>query len=259
MARQISFFAYPLRSISAYLPTQLILLSGLLLLSAQASAELPLFSAEYKLTRRAIPIATVKLSLTRQNDRYLLESKSEPVAPLSWVREDLVVEKSYWQYHDQFPRPNHYRYIRSNRNSHYEVVVDFNWKNHQLTTTTNGDSWKTRLAEKTVDKALVQLALMRDLAQGRIENSYAVADGGHPKIYHFSKVGEEQVASKIGTLDALKIARSKSGKPSNTTLWLAPKLNFLPIRIDKTRDGTTYSMSIIKLSMPQPATTKRSN
>jgi hypothetical protein len=231
--------------------TPLILLLCLLFLSTQASAELPLFSAEYKLTRGAIPIATVKLSLKRDKDGFLFESKTEPVVPLSWIREDLVIEQSYWRYYRQSPRSDHYRYSRSNRNNAHKATVYFNWSKHELINTTNGDSWKMGLADKTIDKALVQLALMEDLARGKNDNLYNVADGGLPKSYHFLKTGEGPLLSKLGTFRTLRISRRKAGKQADTTLWMAPELSYLPIKIEKTRGNSVYSMSISKLSMPE--------
>lgn len=230
---------------------KLALLLCLLFLSTQTSAEIPLFSAEYKLTRGAIPIATVKLSLKRDKNGFLFESKTEPVAPLSWIRGDLVIEQSYWRYYKQSPRSDRYRYNRSNRNNTHEATVYFDWPKHELTNTTNGDSWKMALADKTIDKALVQLALMKDLAKGQNDNLYNVADGGLPKSYHFLKVGEEPLLSKLGTFRTLRISRSKAGKQTDTTLWMAPELSYLPIKINKTRGDSVYSMSISKLSMPE--------
>ncbi|RLA20535.1 MAG: hypothetical protein DRQ56_02955 [Gammaproteobacteria bacterium] len=250
-ARQMNLNIPSFRSAIAEQIASLALLFCLLFFSAHTAAEIPLFSAEYRLARGAIPIATVNLSLQRHDEGFLFESKTEPVAPLSWIREDLVIEQSVWHYHNQLPRPTHYRYKRSNRNSLHEVEVRFDWDKQTLHTTTNGNSWKMALAEKTLDKAVVQLALMESLSKGTMQNSYSVADGGRPKNYRFSATGNELLNSELGTVKTIRINRSKAGKQSDTTLWLAPRLNYLPIRIDKTRNGAVYSMTITRLSMPQ--------
>jgi hypothetical protein len=213
-------------------------------------AELPLFSAEYALTRSTLPIATVKLSLQHHKNGFLFKSTTEPTIPLSWIREDLVIESSYWGYHNNFPRPTYYHYKRSNRNNLHEVMLNFDWDSQTLTTTTNGDSWKMALADKMLDKSLVQLALMEALAKGEKPFNYRVADGGQPKDYQFRETGRAILKSKLGSIEAIKILRKKAGKAADTTLWMAPSLNYLPIRIDRVRNGAVYSMLIESLSMP---------
>ncbi len=242
MRNPLHFYWPSLNSISAFF--------CLLLFSFPCFAELPLFSAEYALTRSTIPIATVKLSLQRHKAGFLFKSITEPVIPLSWIREDLVIESSYWAYHDGFPRPTRYHYKRSNRSSQHEANLNFDWDNQILTTTTNGNSWEMALADKTLDKALVQLALMEALTENKKKFDYSVADGGKPKHYQFIEAGRAVLKSKLGTIETIKILRRKAGKEANTTLWMAPSLSYLPIRIDRIRNGAVYSMLIKQFSMP---------
>ncbi len=225
-------------------------LAFLLLVTVRARAELPFFSAEYQLTRSTVPIAVVRLSLQKMEKALVLESVTEPIAPLSWLTGDIVIERSSWHYHENFPRPVNYLFKRTSYYGTHEVFIEFDWARKVIRTTTNGHTWKMLLPEKTLDKALVQLALMIDIARGKLINDYVVADGGRPKPYRFVLTDEEMVKSGSGKIKTLKISRSKSGKPPSTTLWVAEQYNYLPVRIDKVRNGTVYTMSLVKLSMP---------
>lgn len=212
-----------------------------------ANAEVAPFFAEYRLTRGAFPVATVSVSLKQTSEQMVLESVTEPSAPISWVREDRVIEQSEWHYHNRFPRPNHYRYLRSNRDRRHDVSIDFDWQLGKVSTTTNGNKWSMSLADKALDKALVQLALMNDLAEKIDDYRYNVADGGKFKLYRFATKEFETLELPAGSFSTLRVQRTK-GKKTDTTLWMAPRLDFLPVRIDKVRDGVTYSMRLTRHS-----------
>lgn len=226
------------------------LLPCLLSITSQAWAELPLFSAKYQLTRSTIPIATISLSLQKTKSHFILESITEPLPPFSWLTGDIVIERSRWRYHEGFPQPINYLFKRTSYYDTSEVFIKFDWAGKKIETTTNGHSWKMLLPEKTLDKALVQLALMIDTAKGLSINNYAVADGGRLKPYRFTLLGEETIESLSGKTTTLKINRSKSGKPATTTLWLAAQYNYLPVKIEKVRKGKIYTMSLVELSQP---------
>ena len=90
----------------------------------------------------------------------------------------------------------------------------------------------------TQDKFGHQLTLMMALAGGKRDIRVTVADGGLTKNYRFEYQGRELIHTPAGSFNALKMIRTKDSRPSQASLWLAPEINFLPVRVErKEKDG----------------------
>ena len=101
--------------------------------------------------------------------------------------------------------------------------------------------------QKTVDKLSYQISLMLKLA-GKPEKhfSFHVADGGKLKEYQFEIMGEERVYTSLGSYKALKIQHQRYQKDKNITLWCAPELNYLPVKIiQEETDKPTFISTLI--------------
>ena len=88
------------------------------------------------------------------------------------------------------------------------------------------------LEDNTVDKLSYQIALMRDLAQGKRDIAYKIADKGKLKTYHLKVVGEEILDTELGQLKTVKLLRQGSNKKRFSYLWCALKLHYLPVKVE---------------------------
>jgi len=187
---------------------------------------------------------------------YLYESRREPRGVLALLRGDIIVERSEGlrDARDAL-RPLHYRYRRSGGSKDRKLSIDFAWNTATENILARGDRWRLSVPEGTLDKLIYVLALMRDLATGRTDLEYTIADGGKLKHYRFRRDGRERIETALGNYQTVRLQRIHHTNTTRaTTLWFAPSLSYLPVRINhRDRHGTRISLGIEALTgIPHP-------
>ncbi|HEY8386490.1 MAG TPA: DUF3108 domain-containing protein [Porticoccaceae bacterium] len=95
-----------------------------------------------------------------------------------------------------------------------------------------------------------QLAMAIDLgthdqAEDVDQLSYTVIHRGRLKDYAYRIVEQDvNLDTPLGNLNTLKVERVRDDDDRRTVLWLAPDLNYLPVRLVQAEDGETYEMNI---------------
>lgn len=143
-------------------------------------------------------------------------------------------------------QPSDYRY-RQELDEADNTQVRFDWAEAKAYTTSGGVTWAQPIEPDTQDRLSQQLLVRLHLAQGRQTMEYQVADGGKLKLYRFQVIGEERVKTPYGHLQCLKVARSKGSRPPEYTIWFAPQLDYLPVRIERRLSGRRFLMVLDEL------------
>ena len=73
---------------------------------------------------------------------------------------------------------------------------------------------------------------MQELQQGKRQLQYQVINKGHISTYTPTLLGKETVKTGTGELETLKYERLASNQERRTTLWCAPQLHYLPVRVE---------------------------
>ena len=71
--------------------------------------------------------------------------------------------------------------------------------------------------------------------------SYNAADSA----YEFEIIGEERVYTSLGSYKTIKIHHRRYHKNKNITLWCAPELNYLPVKIIQEEIGKPTFESVL--------------
>lgn len=217
-----------------------LLLAGLPSLGA---TPLPPFTAQYGLSRNSFPVARATLTLTYPSPgHYLYRSYSRPTELVSWFRDERLVENSRGVVASGTLRPLEYHYALTGSDRHRHADLLFDWQRDTVQNTVAGHTWDMRIPPGTLDKLVVQLALMADLDAGRRTVKFNIADGGKLKVYRFRIVGRDALTTPAGHFDTVKVQRLRSDIKRVTYLWCAPALHYLPIRIEQVEqaNGTDY-------------------
>ncbi len=216
-------------------------------LTVAAAPLLKSFSASFSVSRGVIPLGSLDLKFTlgeAGDYRYL--AYTQPGLITGWFSGDEITEESQGRLVPGGVVSEHYRYNETNDQDD-NVEVRFDWPARKAYTTSDGITWAQAIGPDTQDRLSQQLMVRLQLAEGRDELSYQVADGGKLKRYHFKVVGEEPVDTPYGRLPCLKVRRSKESRPPDYTIWFAPKLDYLPVRIEREKDGNHYHMVLDEL------------
>ena len=211
---------------------------------AEEAAPFPNFSADYVLKRNGLSLGNATRSLRSiGNGRYVFESITYATGMIAWLVKDRIEERSTWTFSGGQLRPLEYKYDRYGGKKTRRVKLNFDWERRVVTNNIDGDPWRMDIPPNAQDKLLYQLAIMQDLKHGRTGLQYNIADGGRLKNYQFDILGEETVTTPLGRLKTIKLERL--GDKRDTTVWCAPSLNYLPVRLEQQEsDGSRLSMDI---------------
>jgi hypothetical protein len=212
-----------------------------------ASPVLTPFEVDYDIERSGLTLIEMhrRLLVSADGD-YRFESDSRPTAALRWLFKDHIHETSSWRFAGNNPRPQVYRYERSGGRNEEAIELVFNWSEHTVTDKRSKPVWSTTIPPETTDKLLYQLQLMVDLRDDSKTLDYTVADDGKIRHYHYRKVGEETLDLDPGVFKTIKL-RQDDGRRS-TTIWCAPALNYLPVRIEHTeKDGSRMQANVTRI------------
>lgn len=207
------------------------------------------FVATYELRHNAVLLARMERSLRAETDgTWVYESRSWPAGFLGVIRRDRINERSVWHQGEEHLQPLHYEYHHTGRGSDRHVILDFDWDKQTVTNEINGNAWRLTLPGPVQDKLLYQYALTRDLRRGENELRYEVADGGGIKVYRFERGETETLETRLGKLETIKLNRLDS--EGRTTIWCAPALDYMPVRVEQYRDRRMLSLTITALEKP---------
>jgi hypothetical protein len=216
------------------------LLLALMATSAYASPKQ--FTADYTLSTMGLEIGEARRTLRADgDDRFVFESLSIPKGIATWFISDRLLERSVWQDVNGQVRPQEYLYRRSGGRKNKLIEMSFDWKDHVVQGLDGNRHWHMDLPEGTLDKLSFQLALMQDLKQGKRKLSYRIADKGEVIIYNVRILGNEGVKTPLGTFKTIKVQQVRKSNERGLTLWAAPSLDFMPVKIEyKEKDGQVY-------------------
>lgn len=191
------------------------------------------FNANYVVAMDKEVIVNTTISLRKTNgNTWEYRSFSKPTGWFASIMGLSVTETSTLQNQDDRLRVTDYRYDRTGKSKH--VHLKFDWQNMSVTNSINGDQWTMPVPEGTTDKLSIILVLMTHLKKQSADASFPVADGGRLKYYDFTIAAKELLKTSIGNINSIKIHRNKRGRSDKTTtLWLAPDLDFLLLKMEK--------------------------
>ncbi len=196
-------------------------------------ADVPaLFEVSYTLYTNDLKVGLMERKFTMlDKNNYLFHSVSKTTGLAAFFRKDRIVESSKWSYSDKGFMPLSYQYQHTGGKKDRFVDITFNWDNKQIVNKVNDSTWHMDLQTGILDKLLYQLTIMADLKNGKVPETYTIADGGKIKNYHFEHVADEVINTPLGELKAMKIERRKENTDRKTWLWCAYDLDFLPIKV----------------------------
>ncbi len=233
------------------------------------------FVADYRVTRKLFnydaTLASATLSFEREHDslyRYVFVLK--PVRLVALAYGDTLTETSRGRISAAAVLPERYDMALEGRkprsgNLQFEdgrraIVQRF--KNREV---------RQRVPPRTFDRLSIQLALIHDLAAGKRDMKYLMADQNRLRVYRFKVVADERMQTAVGEVAVLKVELSERlrveksagldldsaktvddfGGDERSTFWFAPALGYLPVRIQHVDDDLgVLRMDIERVEFP---------
>lgn len=99
-------------------------------------------------------------------------------------------------------------------------------------------AWKSGV----LDELNAELQIREDLKNGSLKSNYWIADAKEVEARKFVKQGTEKVKAGNTTYDTVKVVM-KHDKPGRETIfWLAPKLDYAPVKVSHVDKKTSYGL-----------------
>ncbi len=217
------------------------------------------FTATYTLHGKGLTLGKMERIFTREADgNYRFSSYSYPTGLARLFRHDRIREASLFRIRDNEVQPLEYTYDHRGGKKDRQVKVIFDWDKSSITNTLGKHHWRMQTTPGVLDKLVYQLALMRHLRQGKTQLHYRIADGGRIKDYVIQMQGKDTLETPLGSLETVRLLRQKASSKRMTTLWCAPALDFLPVRVEhREKDGNITTARLVALKgMQLPAASR---
>lgn len=75
-----------------------------------------------------------------------------------------------------------------------------------------------------------------------------MADRNTVEAVPFKKSAVTRITVPAGTFDVVRIDRVHDDKDRQTSFWLAPKLDYLPVKVVQNNDGKKMEMNLVKVN-----------
>lgn len=206
------------------------------------------YEATYEVGLNGFSVGELEQTLTSQDDgTSKLFSRTRAKGLFKLIKSDVVKETSVVAMADGQVKPQSYVYDRSGGDKDKHIELDFDWSTQEVAIDDKKHPWVLDLGNNTHDKHAYQLQLMLDLEADTESLSYQIADGGKLKTYDISILGRETVNTPMGKIDTIKLRRERDADSEReTTLWCAPALNNLPVRLEHKEKDDSRFIAVIK-------------
>ncbi|OTG80432.1 hypothetical protein B9T31_16225 [Acinetobacter sp. ANC 4558] len=120
--------------------------------------------------------------------------------------------------------------------------ITFDVSKKMIFTQDNKASYAYPLEKNVLDELNIELQIREDLKNQQLKNEYLVAGMKKTKMLQITPEGLENITTPIGTYETLKISMTHDDSNRQTTFWLAPVLNYLPVKALHIDKNFSYSI-----------------
>lgn len=219
----------------------------LALVSASVLARAPQqFELVYRFTFNNQYVGNVTDRFKREGSQYRLTSEARPNARLALLLPMLTLTSEGSMQTQRFV-PHRYRQVRSNA-PEKTVVADFDWRRKVVTHRYKGKRQQASLPDGTQD-ALTQLYAFTLVGTLPAQLKFPVSNGRKLIHYRYEKLPGGRLQTPLGAFETVEYRRvvDEPGE-SAISVWIAPALNHLPVRIRVREESGAFEQQLIRMN-----------
>jgi hypothetical protein len=212
-----------------------------------AETDIATYTATYRVAYKGREAGTAEFSVRYLADRDIYEFSSRVMAKgmLKLARPNPAVERSEFRVAAGAIQPLQFWYEDGSRSGEDNFHIEFDWERRVAMVDSAEARRELALPEAALDRGSLQVALMHDLATTGAARALKLADEDGIVEYEFTDNGTATMPTGSGTVATRVLTQQRTGSSRVTSLWVAPELRFLPVRIEQRRDGevqTTFEL-----------------
>lgn len=206
---------------------------------------IPEFSALYKV-RASVASGELSMSLAKADDgSYVFRTLTRPRGLVRVFARGEIDEQSRLLFRDGGVVPLDYS-LRDTISKNHDADYQFDWAAGVVSGIERGEEVGDELQSGMLNRAALYIALMQDLSQEKLPQSYVLFDRGRVKSFAIEELETEPVEVPFGRFEAVKLVRDSEGSRRSMYLWCAPELNYLPVQIDLYKGDKRISRAELK-------------
>ena len=212
------------------------------------------FVATYQVAWHGIAAGDSTLTLVVQTPgTFTYSSNIKAHGLFRLVFPDALIQSSTFTLADGHVIPVHYQESGLARDHSDVVDLSFDRGSGRVHGTAETHAVDQPLDAGVQDPMSVQIELMRQLQAGLAPTQFKLFDKNEAKDYFYTRERTEVLNTPLGALETVVYRSDRPGSDRVTRLWLAPKLNYMPLQANRSRNGSVdLSMRITGVTYPPP-------
>ena len=203
------------------------------------------FDASYTLKASNIPLegsAESKLVKTG-NDQWTLSFHANALI-MSYTETSQFIYNKH-----QKIQPVSYEMKQSTFGSETTNHIQFNWITSKAIYHREKKQSTITLTPNSLDDMSYQAQLRLDLLQNKPSLTYTLVEKHKLETLKFKRDGEEPLKTPLGVIQTVRLKTVRDNNKRETWIWLAPKWQYLPVKIKQRTGSQTFQAEITKATV----------
>jgi hypothetical protein len=218
--------------------------------SAHAGAAVPRpFSATYAVSFRGIGAGSITFDFARDaaTGRYIYETHASPSTLARLFVSKAAMERSVMEIDDSGTRPIDWQLDDGKSGNEGDGELHFDWSHNRVTGTVEGKPVDLAAEPGTQDRSSISISVATALLRGVEPGTIPLIDDNRIKRYIYTKKETATIDSALGKLETVLYESTREGGSSRTSrFWMAPSLEFLPVRAEQVRKGKVETVMVLQ-------------
>ena len=192
---------------------------------------------------------TLRAKLENKEGIYTYSLKTEPTGFWKLIANGSINESSAFKVIDEKIRPINYKLIDTIRRNKRESLVEFDWSKKEINGFYKDRVIDVKLEEDILTRILLQIEIMHQKQRNSLKESYLIIDRDEIKKIDISSSNSGgKISVPFGSYEVIEVSHRSKGSNRINTFWLAPALDFIPIRLEQTEDNkVNFEANLVQL------------
>ena len=126
---------------------------------------------------------------------------------------------------------------------------EFDWNKKEINGFYKDRVIDVKLEEDILTRILLQIEIMHQKQRNRLKESYLIIDRDEIKEIDISTSNSgKKISVPFGSYDVIEVSHRSKGSNRINIFWLAPDLDFIPIRLEQTEDNkVNFEANLVQL------------
>lgn len=126
--------------------------------------------------------------------------------------------------------------------------LNFNAGKKQVASTYKGKTINMNMAQQAFDDLSLEVQIRQDLLNGKFSGNYYMAKKDKIEKTPFKNSGTTKITVPAGTYNTVRVDRIHDDNSRSTSFWLAPSLDYLPVKVSQINDGKKMDLELTKVN-----------